>query len=173
MKKKSNKISLDIFTKNKNNIFYSSIILFLITSIILSFIPKNVGSVLTYFIFPIYFFLYTLLHIKGKKINYDFPIVLTIIYLIIGYIFIHNIISPLKIIIAYLSSMIPILVYRFDKKLKKKNIKFEEKEEIFEENKSFVSNILPFIFVVTLELYFTICTFGIAHLPSNILTITL
>jgi len=67
--------------------------------------------------------------------------------------------------------MIPILVYRFDKKLKKKNIKFEEKEEIFEENKSFVSNILPFIFVVTLELYFTICTFGIAHLPSNILTI--
>ena len=159
--------------KNKNNLFYSSIIIFLISATILKIIPNNIGSIITYFLFPIYFFVFTLLHIKSKKINYDFPIILTIFYLLIGYIVIPKIMSPLKIVLAYLASMIPILVFVIKHKINKKKNNIEEKEEIFEENKKFISNSLPFIFIVTLELYFTICTFGVAHLPSNLLTIAI
>lgn len=154
--------------KDKKNIFYISIILFFVSSLILSAVPKSIGNVLTYILFPIYFIGLTLLHIKSKKVNYDYPVILTIIYIFFGYIFIHSIISPFKIIIAYLASLLTIIVYKY---ILKKNIVEEKKEEVFEENKMLISNALPFIFLVTLELYFTICTFGVAHLPSNLLTI--
>lgn len=160
--------NLNKLIKNKKNIYYVSILLFFVSSLILSFVPKNIGDILTYIVFPIYFIGLTILHIKSKKFDYNFPIILTIIYIFFGYIFIHNIVSPFKIIIAYLASLLTIVVNKY---ILKKNIVQETKEEPFEENKMFISTALPFIFLVTLELYFTICTFGVAHLPSNLLTI--
>ena len=169
MKKKNNKINNII--KDNNSIFYVSIVLFLLSSFILKNIPNNIGSTLAYFIFPILFFGLTLLHIKGKHISWDFPIILTIICLIIGYIVSPKIMTSLKLIISYLFSMGTLLVAKYMYKSKKKKFPVEKSETTLEESKSFVSNAIPFLIVVTLNLYFSICTFGVAHLPSNILTI--
>ena len=165
MKKKSK------YLKDKNNIFYITVILFLLLSIILKNIPSNISNILMFIAFPISFFVLTLIHIKSKKINWDFPIILTVIYLIIGYIIIPYHMSPLRLILSYLVSFITILSFKFYCKYNKKKFPLEKREESLEESKSFISNSLPFVFVVVLELYYTICTFGETHLPSNLLTI--
>ena len=170
MKKKNNKLKKII--KDNNSIFYVSIVLFLLFSLLLKVIPFNISNVLSYFIFPIAFLVLTLLHIKGKHINWDFPIILTIIYLIIGYIVSPKIITPLKIIISYIFSMGTLLITKYIYKSKKKKFPVEKKEVTYDESKSFVSNAIPFIIAVVLNLYYSICTFGVAHLPSNLLTIS-
>ena len=169
MKKKNNKFKNII--KDNNSLFYVSIVLFLLSSLLFKIIPNNISNIVSYFWFPIIFLILTLLHIKGKHISWDFPIILTIIYLIIGYILMPKIISPLKIIISYVFSMGTLIISKFIYKSKKKKFPVEKKETVYEESKSFVSSALPFVFVVVLNLYFSICTFGVAHLPSNLLTI--
>lgn len=167
--KKNNKFKK--FFKDKNSIIYSSIILFLLLSFILKLIPNDIANCLMFIVFPLSFIGYTLLHIRNKKINWDFPFILMIFYIIVGYLVIPKLIDPLKVIIAYLASLITLLIYKIYCKKNKKRISLEKKEETLEENKMFISNALPLLFVVTLELYFTICTFGVLHLPSNFLTI--
>ena len=169
MKKKNNNINIII--KDKNKLFYISIILFLLSTLILKNIPSNISNVLIWILFPLYFLVLTLLHIKGKKIDLDYPIILTIFYLIIGYVFIHELMSPFNIIICYLCSLVPIFTYIIICKSKKKKFPEEKKEEPLEESKLFVSYLLPLITVVVLNLYYTICTFGVTHLPGNLLTI--
>ena len=171
MKKKSNYINK--LKKDKNKLLFISIILFLLLTLILKVLPKDISEVLIYILFPLSFLVLTLVHIKTKKINWDFPIILTLFYLVIGYIFIPSLVNPLKLIIAYLFSLIPIVVLWIICKKKKKKFPLEKKEETYEESKSFVSNVLPFVFLIVLELYFTICTFGEAHLTNNLLTILL
>lgn len=169
MKKRNNKIKK--YFKDKNNLFYLAIILFLSFSLILRNIAFNIANVLSFILFPLSFLILTLLHIKSKKINWDFPVLLMVIYLFIGYILIQNITSPLKLIVSYLCSLIPIVIYRLYCKKNKKRFIEEKKEEMYEEGKKLISYSLPFAFLVTLELYFTICTFDTAHLPGNLLTI--
>jgi hypothetical protein len=169
MKKKNNKLKKII--KDNNSIFYVSIVLFLIFSLIMKLISNNISGILIYILFPIVFLALTLLHIKGKHINWDFPIILTIIYLIIGYIVMPKVITPLSIIMSYAFSMGCLLITKFIYKSKKKKFQIESKEETYDESKIFVSNAIPFIIAVILNLYFSICTFGVAHLPSNLLTI--
>lgn len=171
MKKKSNYINK--LKKDKNKLLFISIILFLLLTLILKVLPKDISEVLIYILFPLSFLVLTLVHIKTKKINWDFPIILTLFYLVIGYLFIPSLVNPLKLIIAYLFSLIPIVVLWIICKKKKKKFPLEKKEETYEESKSFVSNVLPFVFLIVLELYFTICTFGEAHLTNNLLTILL
>ena len=171
MKKKNN--YLNKLKKDKNKLLFISIILFLLLTIILKIIPKDISEVLIYILFPLAFLGLTLIHIKSKNINWDFPIILTFFYLIIGYIFIPTLINPLKLIIAYLSSLIPIVVLWIIYKINKKKFPIEKKEETYEESKIYISNALPFVFLIVLELYYTICTFGVAHLPNNLLTIIL
>lgn len=171
MKKKSNYINK--LKKDKNKLLFISIILFLLLTLVLKVLPKDISEVLIYILFPLSFLVLTLVHIKTKKINWDFPIILTLFYLVIGYIFIPSLVNPLKLIIAYLFSLIPIVVLWIICKKKKKKFPLEKKEETYEESKSFVSNVLPFVFLIVLELYFTICTFGEAHLTNNLLTILL
>ena len=169
MKKKNNKIKKII--KDNNSIFYVSIVLFLLCSLLLKIIPNNINNALIYITHPIVFLGLTLLHIKGKNINWDFPIILTIICLIIGYIVTPKIMSPLVLIISYLFSMGTLLVTKRIYKSKKKKFPVAKAETTYDESKTFISNAIPFIIVVVLNLYYSICTFGIAHLPSNILTI--
>ena len=159
--------------KHKYILLYVGIILFLLSSIILKVIPNNISNALMYILFPIYFLALTLLHIKTKKINWDFPLALTVLYIIIGYIFMQSLMSPLRVIVAYLASIIPLIVFKIICKVNKKKYPLEKQEEVYEENKRYVSTILPFVFAVSLELYFTICTFGVAHLSNNLATIVL
>ena len=152
--KKKNKLSKVI--KDKNSIIYSSIILFLLLSFLLKLIPNNISDFLMYFIFPLVFVIYTILHISSKKINWEFPLFLLLIYLASGYIVIPKLMTPLKVIIAYLSSLTTLIIYNIYCKNNKIKYPIEKKEETIEENKMFVSNSLPLLFVITLDLYFTI-----------------
>ncbi len=169
MKRKNN--NFNKYIKDKNNIYYISIILFLLFSILLKIIPGNISNKLMFIIFPISFFILTVFHIKSKRIDWDFPVIMMILYLIIGYLVIPYHMSPLRLLLSYFVSLLTIIVYKIICKHNKKKFSLEKKEENIEESKMFISNSLPFMFVVTLELYYTICTFGVTHLPGNLLTI--
>ena len=80
MKKKSNYINK--LKKDKNKLLFISIILFLLLTLVLKVLPKDISEVLIYILFPLSFLVLTLVHIKTKKINWDFPIILTLFYLV-------------------------------------------------------------------------------------------
>ena len=108
--------------ENKNKLYLFSIVLFLLTAIILKLLPNNIGNLVSYIIFPLFFMSLTLFYYKKNKINWNLSIVLTFVYLIIGYICIPKIITPLKVIIAYLFSAIPLLIIKLLYRLKKEEI---------------------------------------------------
>ena len=171
MKKKNN--NFNKYIKDKNNIFYIAIILFLLLSLILKILPNNISNILMFVVFPISFLVLTIIHIKSKRIDWDFPVILLIIYLIIGYMIIPYHMSPLRLLFAYFVSLLTLISYRLICKYNNKKFSLEKRVDTLEESKTFISNALPFIFVVTLELYYTICTFGVTHLPGNLLTISI
>ena len=69
---------------DKKKLYALAIAIFLITSIIIKIVPNNIGNILSYIIFPIYFFVLTFLKYKYSQIDWNMPIILTIIYLFIG-----------------------------------------------------------------------------------------
>lgn len=145
-------------------------LIFLLTITILLLLPKNIGNVLTYIIFPIYFFAITTIYWKYKKFNEILPTELTIIYLIFGYMFIGSLISPLKVLIAYLSGEIPLLIGKMYFKLKKKRLSKEE-IKLNDKQSRIVNYLLPLMIITILEFYYTITTFNVAYFPTGILAI--
>lgn len=154
--------------ENKTKLYLFTLVLFLFSSIIIKIIPNNVGNIVTYFIFPIYFFVLTILYLKKNKINWDMPIIFTLLYLLVGYICIEKLMSPLKVIIAYLASIIPLLSIKIFYKIKNKKLEVEKIEEKDEEEKKIISFFLPLISIIVLEFYYTICTFDIARISLRI-----
>ena len=86
--------------ENKKKLYLFTIVFFVLISIILRIIPNSISNVLSYIIFPVYFFIITLAYWKNNRINENLPLILSIIYLIVGYICMDKVITPLKIIIA-------------------------------------------------------------------------
>ena len=147
----------EVFEKN-DKLYLFSLVLFLITSIIFKIIPSDVVNVLTYIIFPIYFFVLVFFHSKNNKINWNVPIILTIIYTLVGYTCMGGNISAKKIVVAYIFGLIPLIIKLFTDK-KKKNKK-EKVEEFSEHEKRIISYAMPAITMIVLEWYYTVCTFN-------------
>ena len=157
--------------ENKKKLYLATLLIVFLLSIILRLIPRNIGDILSYILFPIFFLTFTLIYTKYKKINYYIPIILTFIYLIIGYIVIQPLMSPLKVIISYLFSVIPLLIITFIYKHNKKKLEKEKEKTISEDKKKIVATLLPIITVILLEFYYSICTFDIARIPINFIPI--
>lgn len=153
--------------ENKKKLYLFTVVLFLLTSIIMRMIPYNVANIISYIIFPIYFFIITSIYYKSNKINKYMPGVLSLIYLLIGYTCINKLMSPEKILLSFIFSYIPLLIVKIHKKRKKEEIKFEE-EKVVKDNKELFATLLPAVILLVLEAYFSICTFGNLRLPSNL-----
>ena len=155
--------------KDKKKLLLIVIAIFIITSLLLKIIPSNIGDILTFIIFPIYFFVFPLIYWKYKKFNDYIPILLTLIYIVIGYILIGNLLSPLKILIAYLSGEVPLLIAKLIYKIKARRLSKEE-IKVTENQCKIISVIMPLLIIVTLEWYYTVSTFGAFTLPTGILS---
>lgn len=147
--------------EDKKRLYSITIIIFILISILLRVVPRNIGDILSYILFPIFFLTFTLIYLKYKKSCYFIPIILSFIYLIVGYIIIQPLMSPLKVIIAYLFSSIPLLIT----KIKNKNKKLENEIIIDDKYKKVVSFLLPLVTIILLEFYYSIATFDIARIP--------
>ncbi len=155
--------------KNKKYLILFVSIVFIISSLILRFLPQNIGNILSYILFPIYFFALSITYWKVKKYNSNIPFIMTILYLIIGYIIMDNLMSPLKALIAFFSGFIPLmiikLVYKIkDKRLSKEELKFNDRQS------NLISCVIPLIILILFEFYFTVSTFQVATLPTGILS---
>lgn len=146
--------------KNKEKFYWLSIVIFLFTEIIIKFIPNNIGNILIAILFPIYFCVLTLLFYKINKLDFNIPTILMILYIFIGYILTPNNMSLINVLISYLFGFIPLYILYFIDKKKNKKIKMEKYSEYEEDKKKKISIILPFVFVVILEAYYTLATFG-------------
>ena len=155
---------------DKKKLYLIVTAIFLITSLIIKIIPNNIGYILLYTIFPIYFFALTFLKYKYSKIDWNMPIILTLIYLFVGYIINTNIFNTLMVLIAYLSSIILLIILKI--KYKKK-LKCEKHQERSENDKRKISLLLPLLSIITLEFYYSICTFDVARIPITFLPATL
>lgn len=151
--------------ENKKKLYLLTLLIVFLLSIILRFIPRNIGDILSYIIFPIFFLTFTLFYTKYKKVNYYIPIILTFIYLIIGYIFIQPLMSSLKVIISYLFSVVPLLIIKYVYKYRNKKLEIEKEKNISLEKKKVIAAFLPIVTVIFLEFYYSICTFDIARIP--------
>ena len=150
--------------ENKRKLYFLIIILFLLVSLLLKVIPNSIGIIILYLFFPLSFFLITIGYWKYDKLNDYIPFILSLIYLVIGYTVMNDIITPLNIIICYFSSFLPIVILK--NKVKKNN------EYVFtEEEKRMISNFLPYIFILMLEAYYSICTFSKLTFSTSILAI--
>lgn len=153
--------------ENKKKLYLFTVVLFLLTSIIIRMLPNNIGDIVSFLVFPIYFLTITLIYYKSNKVNKYMPALLSLIYLLIGYTCINKLMSPIKVLTSFLFSYVPLLIIRVRKKIKKENIKFEE-EKVLEDNKSLFTYILPALILLTLEAYYSICTFGVLRIPMNL-----
>ena len=144
--------------ENRKKLYLFALILFLITSIIFRIIPLEIQNIIMYILFPIYFAVLVFFYTKHGKINWNIPIVLAIIYTLIGYTCIKDNMSVHKVIISYLVGMVPLIIF-WIKDRKKKNI-FEEKIELTDYNKRIISYLMPAITMIVLEWYYTVCTFN-------------
>ena len=144
--------------ENKNKLYLFALVLFLVTSIALKIIPVNIGNIVMHILFPIYFFVLILFFTKEGKTNWRIPVVLSMIYILVGYTCMKDNISAFKIVIAYFAGLIPVIYFRLKNKDKKNNL--EERRELAEHEKKVISFILPAVIMVVLEWYYTICTFN-------------
>lgn len=152
--------------ENKKKLYLFTVVLFLLTSIIIRMLPHSIGNVISYMIFPIYFFTITSIYYKSNKINKYMPGVLSLIYILVGYTCINKLMSPEKVLLSFLFSYLPLLIIRVDKKRKKEDIKYEE-EKVVNDNKALFATLLPAVILLVLEAYFSICTFGKLRIPLN------
>ena len=154
--------------KNKKKLFIALTILFVVTSIILRFLPNNIGNILSYIVFPIYFFACSIMYWKLKKYNLNIPMCMLLLYLLVGYLIMGNLMSPLKALIAFLAGFIPLMVikayYRFKwRRLSKEELKIDDKY------RKIISYLLPLVIAILLEFYFSITTFQKVSFPTGIL----
>ncbi len=154
--------------KNKKRLILALSILFVVTAVILRFLPSNIGDFLSYIVFPIYFFACSIIYWKVKKYNLNIPMFMMLLYLFFGYLIIGNLMSPLKVLLAFIAGFIPLMVikayYRFKwRRLSKEELKFSDK------SRKIVSYFLPLAIFVVLEFYFSITTFQVATFPTGIL----
>jgi len=165
---------------DKYRICSFSAVLFFLTSIIINILPINIGRLILEFIFPLYFFILTIIYSYKNKINWDIPIILMIIYMIIGYICLFNYMSGANIVNALmfglLANMILRIFYRKEyaairkekKVLRKNNKVVVESYTTFQKVISFLT---PTIFIIILEVYYKMCTFGTPNLKIEFLAI--
>ena len=144
--------------ENKRKLYLFALIVFLITSIVFKIIPNDIDNILMYVLFPMYFFTLVLFYTKNSKINWHVPIVLAIIYTLVGYTCMKDNMDSFKIILSYVAGLLPIIFFRI-KDRKKKDL-FEAKQELPDSNKKIISYLMPAIFMVVLEWYYTVCTFN-------------
>ena len=156
--------------EDKKKFYVLSIILFFVTSIFIKLVLSNIGELLTYIVFPIYFLVLTILYLKNNKIDWSVPITLTTFYLFISYILLTSDMSALKVVIAFFTSFIPMYILKIQSKEKKEKIRKEKIKEqrLKEENsnkKIIISSLLPLLSMIILEFYYSICTFGVTRIP--------
>lgn len=144
--------------ENKNKLYLFAAVLFLITSIICRMLPLDVSNIVMHILFPIYFFVLILFFTKEGKTNWRIPVVLTMIYLLIGYTCMKENISAFKLVIAYIAGLIPVLFFRIKNRNKRNNV--QERLDLSVEQRRIISYILPAVVMIVLELYYTICTFN-------------
>jgi hypothetical protein len=154
--------------ENRKKIYLFSLFLFLISSIIIRLLPNDLGNIITCFLFPLYFITLVLLYLRNNRIDYNVPIMLTIIYIIVGYIVIPNIINSNKIVHSFLFGLLPLVTIKIYSKIKKIEIKEKKPLKLNDKQKKIISYSMPFIGVLLLELYYSICTFNILHLPTAV-----
>ncbi len=159
--------------ENRKKIYLFSLFLFLISSIIIKLLPNDVGNTVALIIFPIYFLALVLLYLRFNRIDYNIPIILAIIYILVGYIITPNAISASKVVYSFIAGFLPLLVIKIYAKIKKIEIKEKKPIKLNDKQKKIISYSMPFIGVVLLELYYSICTFNILHLPTAFIPVLL
>lgn len=154
-------------SESKSKFILFSTILFLVIAIISKLLSTEVNTIFLSCIFPTVFFLLTTMYSYNNKISWDIPIILMIIYMLIGYFCLFNYMSGVKIVTSFLTGVITNV---FLKIFKRKNIQQEEKKiyNLPTKTKKIIIFLMPVIFIVILEIYYKLCTFGTPNLEIQI-----
>lgn len=153
-------------SENRSKFLLFSTILFLFISIIARIIPTNVVIIFLSTIFPIIFFILTLVYSYNNKVSWDIPIILMIIYMLIGYFCLFEYMSGIKIVTSLLTGFIAngiLPLFQKEKELKnKKTFKIPSRL------KKIITYSMPIVFTVILEIYYKMCTFGTPNLNVQV-----
>lgn len=157
--------------ESRNKLFLFTIILFLFYSIITRILPSGVDTLFMSIIFPISSIILVGINAYKNKISWSIPVIFMNLYMIIGYFCLFNYMSGLKIVTTLLSGLAAnIIVLLINKKIRKEKNKKENKETIIlsKKIKKTISFSMPMIFIIILEIYYKLCTFGTPNLKIEL-----
>ena len=152
----------EIIKKTKFILF--SLMLFFLIAIIVRIMPKNINIIFMSIIFPICFFLLSLIYSYKNNTSWDIPIILMIIYMIVGYFSLFELMSGIKIVTSFLMGMFATTILKIFKKEKIRRINKKIPNKI----KKVLVFSMPTIFIVILEIYYKLCTFGTPKLKIEL-----
>jgi len=144
-----------------------SLMLFFLIAIIVRIMPKNINIIFMSIIFPICFFLLSLIYSYKNNTSWDIPVILMIIYMIVGYFALFELISGIKIVTSFLMGMFATVILKI---FKKEKIKRANKKIPNKLKKALVFS-MPAIFITILEIYYKLCTFGTPNLKIEFLAV--
>lgn len=168
----------EVFENKKKFLLFVSI-LFFFTGVVANLLPNGIKSISIGLIYLFYSTILSYVYGKKKEISYDIPVFLMIIYMIVGYITIFDIMSGKKIVISFIGSLLSQLILLIDSKVnKRKNINHRREDKGKKEfSNKILAYLLPTIFITILEIFYKVCTFGtqnlLIELKSIIVTIIL
>lgn len=153
--------------ESKYKLFFFSLMLFFFTAIIINLLPNNIEQLLLSIIFPIYFFTLTICYSKYNSISWDIPIVLMIIYMVVAYFSLFNSMSGLLILESLMSGFLANIILKIINKEKNNKNKEQKIESISKNMQYFINLFMPVIFIIILEIYYKMCTFGTPNLKIS------
>lgn len=153
--------------ESKYKLFFFSLMLFFFTAIIINLLPNNIEQLLLSIIFPIYFFTLTICYSKYNSISWDIPIVLMIIYMVVAYFSLFNSMSGLLILESLMSGFLANIILKIINKEKNNKNKEKKIESISKNMQYFINLFMPVIFIIILEIYYKMCTFGTPNLKIS------
>ncbi len=150
----------EIFDSKKKLLLFS-LGLFFLTAIIINIFSDNLQTLLTNLLYPTYFFILTFGYSYKNNLNLDIPILLMILYMLIGYFCLFDSMSGIVI----LESLIFGFSANFFLIILRKKIKYDKKYEKYSQKTKYVINFsIPLILVLILEFYFKACTFEMPNI---------
>ena len=150
----------EVFNSKKKTLLFS-LEIFLLTAIIINVCSDDLQTLLVKLLYPLYFFILTFGYSYKHNLNWNIPIVLMILYMIIGYFLFFDTISGIMILESLTAGFIANLFLILYKKKNKIDKKYKEYSPKI---KYAINFLIPLILILILEFYFKICTFKMPNI---------
>ncbi len=153
--------------ENKKKFYLFAILLFTLLLLLFRLFYININNYFSFAIFPTCFFFLSILFCKSNKFDWNIPIVLSLIYFILGYLILQDAMVLSNVLFSFFVSFLTLSIIYLYCKNKKISLKIDNEKELQHDKKIIISHIMPFLILLCLETYYLVATFGVLRITFN------